>query len=500
MLQNISNESGQSAINKINANFAELAGGDTTQQTNKLQTQGGKLSTSDGYITSGITTDSDFLNYLHTIDFIKAYNVADVTVDTGDTLSIFCYDSAFALKTVVSSLASMPSGTAYIRLQVTKSSAYANVKPIIVTTQGGKAVAVKSTIPTLGSSKFFSYEVKTLPVADEDTTSFNGSTSRYYDNGYVILPPNYSQDGEPVQLVIYTHGSDCWKFGATSVNPYYDLQQFIAKCGFAVADCRGITNTYKDADVGTAIDDGVTPVSISCYCQLYDFLMRNFNLRADGCYIYGKSSGGLEPALLSCLQPFPIRAAAGLAPMLSQYQDMFAGVNYTPNVRWQLQRFGYDMTNVSSTPTAAQILGQIRKMQGYDPLIASTNLDIVEFNTMLQSIAEGTTYQWNESMIDNETLQSALADAHKNQPCPIKFWYVNDDQNTPINLAVRIYKQLVDAGNGICKLRKFPNNCGKHHAVDNASNAPTTTYHTPYGGDIVVAVAYAEMIDWFKYW
>lgn len=497
----IGNEGGESTINKINANFQELSGGtDSNTYSNILETQGGKLSTSDGYITSGITTNSDFLNYLHTIDFIKAGNMSGVTVDSGDTLAVFCYDAGFGFIDDVADIENVPNGTVYVRLQVSKSSAYTNVKPIVVTTSGGKAIVCKSTIPTLGSSKFFSYEVKTLPVEDDGTTSFNGSASRFYDNGYVILPPNYDPEGEPVQLVIYTHGSDCWKFGATSVNPYYDLQQFIAKCGYAVADCRGITNTYKDSDTSTNIDDGITPISISCYCQLYDFLMRNFNLRTDGCFIYGKSSGGLEPALLSCLQPFPIRAAAGLAPMLSQYQDMFSGVNYSPNVRWILERFGYDMTNVSSNPTAAQILGQIRKMQGYDPLIANTNLDIEDFNAVLQSIAVGTSYQWNESMIDNEALQAALADAHKTQPCPIKFWYVNDDENTPINLAVRIYKQLVDQGNGICKLRKFPSGCGQHHAVDNANNAPKVTYHTPYGGDVSIAVAYAEMVDWFKYW
>lgn len=480
----------------INSNFAAILVDNTTVSTN-IETQGGRLSESDGYILSGITSNSDFFNYLHTIDFIKYGNILSIDDNIDGTISIFCYDGNFSLISVVSSIANISFDVAYIKIQIYNGDGFANVTPVSVSTRG-RVVLSKNTTPTLGASKFFSYEVKRSPVEDVVGNNYNGYLTRYYDNGYIILPPNYDPLGEPVQLIIYTHGSDCWKFGATSVDPYYDLQQFITKNGYAVADCRGITNEFKDSDSGRNIDDGITPISITCYCQLYNYLIRNFNIRQDGCYIYGKSSGGLEPALLSNLQTFPIRAAAGLAPMLSQYQDMFNGVNYYQNVRWELERFGYDMTQVSSIPTASQILSQITKMQGYDPLISNTKLDIVEFNTLLQSISSGSTYQWNESMINNTSLQNAVTGVAKYQRCPIKFWIVTDDVNTPINFAALLYKQLVDQGNGICKIRRFES--GGHHVVDNSPNAPKTIYHTMYGGDVSVPVAYAEMIDWFKEW
>lgn len=468
----------------------------------KLRTQGGVLSTTTytGFMKQGIVNDAEFLCYLHTPEFIHYHSSISITVDAGDTLSVFCYDTEFGYLAKTADIASAPSQTAWIRLQIYNASGFQAAKPISAT-KNGSWECVKGTLPRFGRAHYFSYEVKVLPPVDTDGTTFNGYTTRFYDNAYMMLPPNYNPEGDPVPLIIYTHGSDAWKFGFTNAPNYYALQQFLVNNGFAFCDCRGITNTYKDEDTGKAIDDGVTPIAIDCYCQLYEYMVSNYNIRQDGCYIYGKSSGGLEPALLSCLQPIPIRAAAGLAPMLSQFQDMFDGVNYTTNVRWQLERFGYDMSQVSATPTAAEILAQITKMQGYDPLICNVNADITTWNTMLWNIGtKGTRYQWRESDWNDQELQDALAGKFKMQPCPIKFWIADDDVNTPINLAVKIYKYLVDNGGGICKVRRFPAGTGGHHAVDTSSLAPTVVYRTKYAGDVTVPQAYAEMLDWFLTW
>ena len=82
----------------------------------------------------------------------------------------------------------------------------------------------KNTTPQFITSYEFSFETEYPSVFDlsltnanrelsEDETDYCGETSveRYYDYGFIKLPPNYKADGDPVPLVIYIHSTGGWQ-------------------------------------------------------------------------------------------------------------------------------------------------------------------------------------------------------------------------------------------------------------------------------------------------
>lgn len=476
------------------------------EHTETVGTIGGKLVTSSstyknvGYMKEHITVDADFNNWLSTECFI-VYDNNIVSIDaTGfDGMTIFCYDNTFVCRDQVSSVSDIPSYTSYIKIMVEKSTGFSYVVPINVMCKG-ELRTVKNTAPTFGVAKYFSYEVNIghYTNKEESSDSYSGDQTRYFDDAYVILPPNYSPVGEPVQMVMYTHGSLGYEFGQTEPS-YYDLQQMVANDGYLVCDCRALTSKYIADDLAEntgntgTLDDGVTPLSVACYCQFYNYMIANYNIRTDGCYMYGKSSGGLMPALMSALRPFAVRAAAGLAPMISLFSDLDYIANEPAMVYWQLQQFGYDMTGMSPEypgPTRQQVLGQSELLLGYDPLLINSDLDEKTIDTHIAN---------NSGTITDAGIESLSEGKHKYQNVPIKIWVAEDDPYCRRGV-IKFYKKVIDQANGICNVRWFSEGTGQHHAVDTSVNAPKVNYNTRYGGTINMPVAYAEMLDWFKQW
>ena len=104
------------------------------------------------------------------------------------------------------------------------------------------------------------------------------------------------------------------------------------------------------------------------------------------------------------------------------------------------------------------------------------------------------------NMEANATLVAFVAASTRLISCPVKIWHAIDDDAVPIATS-NWFRQMVRNGGGECYVREFPADCGKHHAVDNAASAPTTNYITPLGDAVNgIAVAYAELVDWFNRW
>lgn len=467
---------------------------------------GGKLIVSStshnevGYMQQHIVNNDDFDKWISTPNFIEYdNNLVSIDATDFDSVTIFCYDNTFVCRAQVTAIADIPTYTSYIKIMAYKSAGFSYLMPIKVMCKGELRFA-KNTAPTLGTARYFSYEVNVGHYSNsaEPSDAYSGDQTRYYDDAYVILPPNYSPNGEPVQMVIYTHGSLGYAFGQTEPS-YYELQQMVAKDGFLVCDCRALTSKYIADDLAENtgntgnLDDGVTPLSVACYCQLYDYIVANYNVRSDGCYMYGKSSGGLMPALMSALKPFAVRASAGLAPMISLFSDLDYIANEPAMVYWQLQQFGYDMTGLSPEypgPTRQQVLAQSELLLGYDPLLINSDLDEKTIDTYLAN---------HSNNITDADIPTYSNGKHKYQSVPIKIWVAEDDPYCRRGV-IKLYKQVIDNANGICKVRYFSSGTGQHHAVDTSPNAPKVNYNTRYGGTINMPVAYAEMLDWFKQW
>lgn len=443
----------------------------------------GRMSNESG-TTYCLDTDSDYVNYIRSSRFVRKEDVFGVNIDSGYTLSIYCYNDNFTYIGVVSNMSDIPNECTYLKFELYNPDGVQNLLALSIEAPTDFCEIYDTGTPLYET--YFPFPVKLPTPSISNTSDYNGYTQQIWDNGYVVLPPNYNPTGKPYQLVICVHGSNGWvdfaggesvgKNGASSIR----CKRFVAKDGYIVAGCCGFSSLYKDYE--TSIDDNCSPVSVACYCGLYEYVAKNFNVRQDGCYIYGKSSGGLVPTLLSCIEPFKIRAAAGLSPVVSNLSDLCRASDGN-TASYTLMTFGYDFTGTTypdgTWPSQSFIYGQVEKITGYEPMISNTNIPIKELSMRLMSLNYG----------------DAFDTYSKTQPVPIKFWYAADDLGG-IPTQVPLYKELVDRGNGVCKVRVFPS--GGHNVTDHSSI--TCQYFTREAGTITMQTAFAEMLDWFKMW
>ena len=499
-------DKGTEFIGKINNNFTELSGTTDVPVTISVPMQGGPLSTTDGHPIGSITDTSIYLNSVHSINYIRLSTVESISASSG-TARIHCFGEDYSYLGLASGT-TLQSGTKMVRVEVNNSSAFTSFPTVTmsITKFGGYAKEEHTKL----TAKFFCFETFIPYLNPGADSSYYGHTGRYFDQGFIKLPPNYSPNGTPVQVVFYCHGSSGYEWGESSVLLYDSLLEFICKCGFAVVDCSGLTSYWMDGDNNPYASDSNCkknskwqPTSYSAYCNLYDYIINNYNVSTDGVYIFGKSAGGMGANLLASSQPFPIRAAGGLAPTMSlNCADMRHGYVSNKVLKQWLLMFGvanYDQI-VSQNGAEIQVgsndldilLAGVPNFIGYDALTANSDIDLETLTQAMYSVsisAYGTT----------PAIQAIFASGHKEQSCPYKIWLAQDDSVIPWSIA-QYYKEIVKAGNCVFELRQMPSGTGGHHSVDTDANAPKCDYVTPYGGTVNIPVAYAELVDWFNRW
>lgn len=465
-----------------------------------------------GYTSGGefVTGVDDFMNNYRTPLYVKANKVLDVEVDEGESFRIFCYNAELTyLGASETNSNQVLDGTEYIKIVVSKSTAYDAGRVLVFNAccENGELVEVfnkpaKSTITSFNS---FSFEIKESITNDEYTDSVGDAyitINRHWDNGCIKLPPNYSPFGQPVPLIIFWHGTDGFSFN-TPMSSYQAQITFLNNQGYAVCDCSGMTDRYYiGAEAVAGHDCRFNPLAISCFCNLYWYVTKNYNVRRDGCFVFGKSNGGLGTAFLGITKPFPIKAIATLAGSLSIVQSMRYS-SYT-NLTYWFDRLGLDSTIIPqytgmfgtnwNKPEFANsieyIINNTDKFNRIDPMMMMTTIDSSNFaDAMLNCAYSG--------IGDSAELNSIISSHWKIQSTPMKIWHAVNDTAVPIAVS-RFYRDLVNKANGICYLREIPAvSTDGHHAVDNANDAPKVQVTTRFGGSTEIAVAYAEMCEWF---
>lgn len=473
--------------------------------------EGGSFRTGDGIPYYPITARTSFTRTSHTSKFIKFNSSIDeiksVTLETGEAIYYFCYGEDKTYLGYTQNSAALFNGTRYIKIAVTHPSELTARRNLAVTLDySADHIVFENNVGNGINPYYFAYECPNVPIVGSDISgsTYGGDQTRRFDMGYVMLPPNYTPDGDPVPLVLFFHGSGMfkWKGGtATGGNqwtpiysdtaPYIDLLTFICKCGYAVADCCAMTDKYSlSGDYGW--DFKCAPIGLSCYASLYNYIIDNFNIRKDGVYAFGKSAGGTPTLQLAYNKGIPLRAIANMTPALEPIGTFRYSLKNSTN--WLLGQFGYVNPNVQAglvgSGDVAYVKANINNIKGWDAFTMGTDID-------LPTLADAW-YKYGRLDSSMPDLQAIVDATAKNQPVPMKMWASEDDDATPY-LYIQMYKQMVDRGNGICILRTMPNNTGKHMSVD-GSSAVRCDYQTKYGGVVNTTVAFAEMIDWFNRW
>lgn len=565
---------GPEFIDQLNANLnlAAQSGGNRDsseqeqqpgiQKTIYLQMQYGGLGTKAGcviYAKSENGALSRFRQYCHTVLMIGIENckIKDIKVNKGESLSIYYYDSnceykGYVTKSNVQSTAHVQSkinelytkpeeDRCYIKIVLHKydETNYTALRQLGVTIEGAYTL-IKNKIPQGEVLRHISFATGYPSKAETEATDIGtylgaassegeNSDTVCIENGYIVLPPNYSQEGVPVPLIVFCHGTGGfhWNSNLNGSNKIPRIRKFLANNGYAVCDCVGVTsNHYKVSE------SRFLPSVVSSIVGLIEFIQMNYNVETDGVYVTGKSAGGFACMLLP--QIINVKAAAGLAPTTSSFMSIRPGGSTTDEDSEQdfLYRDAlweqHDITEVSDPDTINGISNKhsytayvnASKLRRYDPFFKSTNITTEELQTFIKYyyksgkkyLHDFIEYVKNGNMGQDvkQKIENIVNKIKITIDCPIKIWQSAGDTSVSC-VASEKFIEWCKRGGTSAYFRKLPSKYIKgqiedHNIVDETNaqegktNAIEMVYHTKYGGDMTETVAICEMVDWFNQW
>ena len=219
------------------------------------------------------------------------------------------------------------------------------------------------------------------------TVPINGTD--YEDHGIVVLPRNYSDDGEPLRLAIVCHGA-----GAAFYEMQYttmddtgkilgDPQRVLTKKGFVVMDCYAAPYDYVGTTASSAGLHFGNPSVVTCYQKAYDYVVNNFNVKKDGILLFGSSMGGLSISQIVRYSAIPILSCVGYCPCTDMFKQAWSNT-WASNQRYNISRlFGFEGTAPTWT-NGYYNLTEAEKQYFYD------NIDkVIGYYPMLYGITTG---------------------------------------------------------------------------------------------------------------
>lgn len=319
----------------------------------------------------------------------------------------------------------------------------------------------------------FSYKVG-------DMTGTNGLES-VYNTGMMMLPPNYTVQGDPVPVIVMVHGSECYTHpvdGAQSegYEPYYE---FLNDCGYALIDCCGWTS--RDSAAYGLSNPWPAPTSCKAYQKLIELMCSSFNLDRNNLFLLSKSNGGRMAEWLAGAMP-NVRANCMLAPAL----DLSFG--YAPVAYRHVMAPDMGLAGVVDSS-----LGWDTEQDCMDDFLANYRSWATDKREAFYLANEQQIMGWDEGtyhLTGATAVEMLKASAAKNYQktewarvayAPTKIWYGEDDTVISPTLCATVCTQIRNGG-GEGVVRPFPAGCGGHHAVDTSPNAPkVASVTTPLG-------------------
>ena len=159
----------------------------------------------------------------------------------------------------------------------------------------------------------------------------------YEDNGFIMLPESYSEDGPATRLVIACHGAGGAITDHDSHIEQLTFAKYLVANGYAVMDVNGLPKKYAEKyDISLRNNIG-SPIAMRCYVKAYDYVMKKYNLKPR-VFVFGGSMGGITSTNLVLSGLIPIIAHGAFCPVLDTYNDenaivlvydVFANLNFT---------------------------------------------------------------------------------------------------------------------------------------------------------------------------
>ncbi len=240
----------------------------------------------------------------------------------------------------------------------------------------------------------------------------------YEDNGFIILPDSYTEDGAPTRLVISCHGAGGTVTTDDSQIEHQILTKYLLANGYAVMDVNGLPDAYTEK-YGIDIRNNIgSPIALRCYVKAYFYCMEHFNLKPE-VFVHGASMGGISSTNLVLSGCIPVIAHSAYCPVLDAYNEIFLHPwsGGAPKLAMgKIYRF--------DTDERGEYVYDERKLAGYDPA------------------------------------NNAKA---KYYPVPVKFWHCKDDPVVSYEIT-RSFVDSIKENGGMAYLRTF--SYGGHEPQD----------------------------------
>lgn len=325
-----------------------------------------------------------------------------------------------------------------------------------------------------------------------------------YSSGVILLPPNYTPEGESIPMFVYLHGSNVYSDWNSNMGEAvsggvtnYPRMQYLANEGFAVLDIYGWTSKYlaiaDTQNVSTEPNKSnsfATPITYSSFRAGIRYATSRYNIDDNRISLYCKSLGGSLANIFSVRDDIKVNAICELAPTI----DIFFWGSFGQSVASrtiiadQLGLTG-DVSSVflqrnfdwRTTNGKTFIEANIDRFSGFNP-----GWDYVGDRTISQKLDDSYNKTYTRTDANREILY------------PVKIWVAPDDVNIPPEKVYEYVAQCQNAGKDIT-LRLMPENTGGHYSVDLSDDAPKSSGTTALGIAYTdVATAYVEMVDFVR--
>lgn len=242
-------------------------------------------------------------------------------VPDGCSLNVYCYDADYNFIKYLpeSKINEIPENTTYVRFALTGTGKKPTAAPTIDVRVKGAYSLSKNNLLERGVCHEFTFKVNeyTGMIADNKPlnrgyyTDSSDDGNNNWDNGFIMLPPNYDPEGEPVPLVFYCNATTQYMWSKSPGGYYPEYWKFISNCGYAVCACTGMTFKHRTLTNNFGLISYIDSMK-----SIIDHIFENYNVKNE-VYVFGKSAGGFL-----CLLPWLNRlanviAAAGFAPTTS---------------------------------------------------------------------------------------------------------------------------------------------------------------------------------------
>lgn len=232
----------------------------------------------------------------------------------------------------------------------------------------------------------------------------------YKDNGFIILPDNYSEKGTPTRMVINCHGAGGTVTTNDSATEQQTLTQYLVANGYAVMDVNGLPSKFAEKN-GIDLRNNIgSPIAIDSYVKAYHYCVQTFNLHRE-VFVHGGSMGGISSTNLVLSGRIPVIAHSSFCPVLDTYNAIFLHP-------WcdGLPKYALGMIYGLDKDENGEFIYNEEKVIGFNP---ATNPKIEKY------------------------------------PVPVKFWHCEDDDVVDFSVTQKFIDKIIASG-GHASLQAFP--------------------------------------------